>query len=270
MLWGGTFELDRVADRLISSGSMGLGTLEWKNLLWTTWWMFCSCGYLLVMHWLARGNRLNQAKVFNRVWRLPAAITIKYLLFDLLFFRIEGSSFGPVLAGPRTLAGAVVLGGLIMMYWSATGPSEAKLIGRLVRSWIVGLCVATVFLVVSMCIDQFFTNDRLSAGGLFADPERAEQVALSIFWSAFALGSVVAGFIWRAAPLWYFGLALFAMVLLKAVTIDLSQASTGYRILSFIGLGGLLLGTSVLYGKLSPKLLAHETAHPPDEAIKEV
>ena len=34
-------------------------------------------------------------------------------------------------------------------------------------------------------------------------------------------------------------------------------AATGYRILSFMGLGGLLLGTSVLYGKLSPRLLAN-------------
>ena len=50
-------------------------------------------------------------------------------------------------------------------------------------------------------------------------------------------------------------LALFAVTLLKVVTIDMSQVSTGYRILSFVGLGGLLLVTSVLYGKLSPVLL---------------
>jgi uncharacterized membrane protein len=35
----------------------------------------------------------------------------------------------------------------------------------------------------------------------------------------------------------------------------MSEISTGYRILSFLGLGLLMLGTSVLYGKLSPKLL---------------
>ena len=39
------------------------------------------------------------------------------------------------------------------------------------------------------------------------------------------------------------------------VTVNLGQVSTGYRILSFLGLGLLMLGTSVLYGKLSPKLL---------------
>jgi len=63
------------------------------------------------------------------------------------------------------------------------------------------------------------------------------------------------GFRVRQAPIRYFGLFLFALTLLKVVVIDLSAASTGYRILSFVGLGALLLGTSVLYGKVSPVLL---------------
>jgi uncharacterized membrane protein len=35
----------------------------------------------------------------------------------------------------------------------------------------------------------------------------------------------------------------------------MNQVQAGYRILSFIGLGALLMGTSVLYGKLGPRLL---------------
>ena len=42
---------------------------------------------------------------------------------------------------------------------------------------------------------------------------------------------------------------------LKVVFVDLAHAGQGYRVLSFLGLGLLLLGTSVLYGKLSPRLL---------------
>jgi uncharacterized membrane protein len=53
----------------------------------------------------------------------------------------------------------------------------------------------------------------------------------------------------------WFGLTLFGITLGKILLVDLGQVSTGYRILSFIGVGGLLLGTSVLYGKLSPRLL---------------
>src|SRR5439155_9442918 len=90
---------------------------------------------------------------------------------------------------------------------------------------------------------------------LFADPALAGQVALSIFWSAFAIGCVAVGFRCRAAGLRYFGLGLFAFTLLKVALVDLRQAEMGYRILSFFGLGGLLLITSVLYGKLSSSVL---------------
>jgi uncharacterized membrane protein len=41
----------------------------------------------------------------------------------------------------------------------------------------------------------------------------------------------------------------------KVVFVDLSQVGRGYRIISFMVLGLLLLGTSVLYGKLTPRLL---------------
>ena len=51
---------------------------------------------------------------------------------------------------------------------------------------------------------------------------------------------------------------LFAVTLLKVTAFDLSQVRFGYRILSFLGLGLLLLATSVLYGRLGPRLLRPE------------
>ena len=95
---------------------------------------------------------------------------------------------------------------------------------------------------------------------LFADSALAEQVALSIFFSLFAIGSVAGGFQMRIAGLRYFGLALFALTLVKVGIIDLRETTLGYRILSFMGLGGLLLFTSVLYGKLTPMLLREQGA----------
>ncbi len=51
------------------------------------------------------------------------------------------------------------------------------------------------------------------------------------------------------------GLGLLGLTLAKVVLVDLSGAGTGWRILSFVGLGLLLLGTSVLYGRFGPALL---------------
>jgi uncharacterized membrane protein len=39
----------------------------------------------------------------------------------------------------------------------------------------------------------------------------------------------------------------------KVVFVDMSNVQTGWRILSFMGSGGLLLLTSVLYGKVSKR-----------------
>ena len=71
---------------------------------------------------------------------------------------------------------------------------------------------------------------------------------------------VVIGFRTWIAGSRYFGLALLAIALGKVVLFDLQGAGRGYRILSFLGLGALLLMTSVVYGKLSPKLLATPSA----------
>ncbi len=100
--------------------------------------------------------------------------------------------------------------------------------------------------------------DRLIGSVLadqFADPIRMTQAALTVFWSVFAVGTVILGFRIRVAGLRHFGLGLFAATLFKVALIDLGEVRYGYRILSFLGLGLLLLATSVLYGRLSPRLL---------------
>ena len=89
---------------------------------------------------------------------------------------------------------------------------------------------------------------------------RAKHVLISAFWSVYAVACVALGFRLRAAGLRYFGLGLFAATAVKVMLVDLSEVQTGYRILSFLGLGLLLLGTSVLYGKLTPVLLGEDVA----------
>ena len=115
------------------------------------------------------------------------------------------------------------------------------------------MAVSVLLWVTSLEIDRAF--EHVMGSGVLTDPRRARQVALSVYWALFAAGSVAVGFKTRFAALRYFGLGLLAITLLKVVIVDLRQVSTGYRIFSFIGVGLLMLGTSVVYGKLSPRLL---------------
>jgi uncharacterized membrane protein len=178
---------------------------------------------------------------------------LKWIAVDTLAARLAE----PWISGLALYGGVAVLAGLIGIYLLTAKPVAGRLIPRRIPVLLISQCVAVLFWLGSVAIDQIFNSRHLGSGSLFGDPRRAEQVALSIFWAVFALISIGCGFGWRAAGLRYFGLALFAITLVKVVAIDLSQISSGYRILSFMGVGLLLLATSVVYGKVSPVLLGN-------------
>jgi uncharacterized membrane protein len=74
------------------------------------------------------------------------------------------------------------------------------------------------------------------------------QTALSIFWSVLALCTMAAATRLRVRVLWIVGASLMAVVVAKLVLVDLSNIGTVERIVSFIGVGLLML----LIGYLSP------------------
>jgi len=67
------------------------------------------------------------------------------------------------------------------------------------------------------------------------------QASLSIFWSVLALCSMVTATRARVRPLWLSGAGLMAIVVAKLFFIDLSNVGGIERIISFIGVGLLML-----------------------------
>ena len=117
----------------------------------------------------------------------------------------------------------------------------------LLRTACWGLVPLIFFWDVNVEIHHFFHP----TGTTWLDFPALEQVVYSVFWGLLAIALVVLGFMFKARLLRYGGLALFGLTLFKIVMVDGSYLSSGYRILSFLGVGALLLATSVLYGKLS-------------------
>ena len=74
------------------------------------------------------------------------------------------------------------------------------------------------------------------------------QSALSIFWGLVALTSMVAGTRRGRRFVWFAGAALLGVVLAKMFLVDLSRTGTIARIVSFIGVGVLML----IIGRFSP------------------
>jgi len=67
------------------------------------------------------------------------------------------------------------------------------------------------------------------------------QAALSIFWSILALCTMVTATRARVRPLWISGASLMAVVVIKLFFVDLSNVGGVERIVSFIGVGLLML-----------------------------
>jgi uncharacterized membrane protein len=73
------------------------------------------------------------------------------------------------------------------------------------------------------------------------------QFTYSAFFMLFGATLLTLGFWRRAAFLRWQALVLLAVSIGKVFTVDVSELSQGYRILSFLGLGALLLGVSFVY-----------------------
>jgi len=74
------------------------------------------------------------------------------------------------------------------------------------------------------------------------------QAAFSIFWSVLALCAMLSATRLRLRPLWLIGAGLMAVVVVKLFFIDLSNVGGIERIVSFIGVGVLML----VIGYVSP------------------
>jgi uncharacterized membrane protein len=222
---------------------------------------------MLAYGWaLVGADRIARSPVLMPAGLMLIALAAgKWLLIDTLGRWVTtghagGRGYRPVynpavILGAALLASALALLRLPLLRGSDRpgGGGDAL---RAIRSAGGFAAVLIVLWGVTMEVDRYF---EFTGGGpvpgMPAEGTRAKHVTLSIFWSLYAVACVALGFRLRVAGLRYFGLGLFAVTAAKVMLVDLSQVQTGYRILSFLGLGLLLLGTSVLYGKLSPVLL---------------
>jgi uncharacterized membrane protein len=92
---------------------------------------------------------------------------------------------------------------------------------------------------------------------LMHDYRMYAQFTYSAFFMAFGAILLSVGFWRRSAYLRWQALVLLAVAIGKVFLVDVSELSQGYRILSFIGLGALLLGVSFVYQRDLLNLRGH-------------
>jgi uncharacterized membrane protein len=209
------------ASQLVGFGCTALWAVAAMSLPWL--------GKLMGLHEESR-KELRTLATFA-----VALIGVKFIVLDSLIYALKFDPAQPsLILNAQMLIAAMLLGLLI---YSAR--STKHVVARNVARSVIFLLP---LVVGSIELSRIVGREKT-------------LMAFSVYWGLYAILSIGVGFAFRASVLRYAGLGLLGITLLKIVLVDLANAGTGWRILSFLGVGSILLATSVLYGKLSPVLL---------------
>jgi uncharacterized membrane protein len=118
-------------------------------------------------------------------------------------------------------------------------------------------------LVVLTGVHEIFTFFGVRATG---DAGLAESFSISAWLMLYAAVLLAAGFWKRTAFVRWQGLGLLVFTIAKVFLYDMHNLSSGYRILSILGLGALLMAVSFVYQKDWLKLREGDAAPASDEA----
>jgi len=107
-----------------------------------------------------------------------------------------------------------------------------------------------VYALIALSVEFW---DYFGRTGTRPDAALAQHLALSVLWTAYAMGLLFWGVQKKSAVLRWQSLVLFGLVVVKVFIYDLSFLERAYRILSFFVLGAVLLGVSFLYQRKSAR-----------------
>jgi uncharacterized membrane protein len=200
---------------------------------------WCVEATVLVWAGLSAGDRSV------RLWGcgLLALACAKALCVDL---PAGAGAFRPLL-NPRMLSGAAITASAYTCAWLLRNRQEGLSAEekRLPIGWIFA---ANAFTLAFGSADLW---DYVGQDG--------RQMALSIFWTIYALAAVSVGIWRRLRPLRLFAMGLLYFSIVKVFLYDLAGLEALYRIFSFFTLGVILLVVSLLYTRFESRLRADDS-----------
>jgi uncharacterized membrane protein len=113
--------------------------------------------------------------------------------------------------------------------------------------------VTLLYLASGLVVTPFESGEAVDSTLLSAHQQG--QMVLSVFWALAGVVVIVAGLQRDLHALRLAGLALLGMTVVKVFLFDLATLSSMYRVVSFIGLGLLLLAGAFVWQRLRPRAL---------------
>jgi uncharacterized membrane protein len=179
---------------------------------------------------------------------------------SLGFLALAGVQVVAVVAQPVSLVtgladpldAVVALGALTAAVLAAAGALEA--LHPRMRPALLGAAGVTVlYLASGLVVTPFESADAVDSALLSAHQQG--QMVLSVFWALVGVAVLVAGLQRDLHGLRLAGLALLGVTVTKVFLFDLATLSSMYRVVSFIGLGLLLLAGAFVWQRLRPQNL---------------
>jgi hypothetical protein len=221
-------------------------------------------GYVVTLLWLGESLLLV---VLAKAWahaamRVLAAIVLAVAAASLLLDWIVGTPrplavvanmhFATALVGAAVFAAVTVLS-----LRELPGPGAARSFPR--WTWLAGFASVAFSLTLLVAVSLEIHHYWFCGAGFFRDfcrgygqLERRSITAgfgLSAWWMLYGAALMAIGFVRRSAFLRWQALVLLALSVGKVFLNGVSLESQGYRVLSFLALGVLLLAVSFAYQK---------------------
>jgi uncharacterized membrane protein len=202
----------------------------------------------VILTWI--GFHLADYKLRLAGFLVATLLAIRLLFYDTLS-PVTDLGFA-VLLNERSatfLAGIIAIFAMAYLY----AQHREKLVGQ-EASRIAGLIIAANFLLIFLLtteLSHYFDlcYDREKVYQLQRDIHGQKELAISALWAAYSILLVTLGILRKYQPIRLLAILLFGVTILKVFLLDLSDLEKLYRIISFIGLGIILLAVSFMYQK---------------------
>jgi len=211
-------------------------------------------GHWLTIGWLVEGATLlwTSTRTRSQLLRVLAVLCLALGLFALL--TVDPTASTTPFFNARFGTHCVAIAVFAFVIWLAKGAPPEDHSHDHPFSWPV-MAAASVLLInglillaISREIHSFWWSLQWRGNyRLYHDYQIYAQFTYSAFFMLFGAALLAVGFWQRSAFLRWQALVLLALSIAKVFLVDITSLSEGYRIMSFLGLGALLLAVSFAY-----------------------
>jgi uncharacterized membrane protein len=265
-----------------------------QNMLSYTWCIFIfillNCeikdffAKRMLIHGISNSIDFTRSMILGLAWSLYSLPLIKNglhsknspilvcggaaIIFALILGLFKGFSFEPIASftfffNMRMFMFSIMIIALIVITgWLRENSSSYSVVNKYIKVLQVILSLLILYLLTIETRDLFAKEIYSLAGayGYYHSDGQVEllrnlkQLSLSGIWLLYSICLMIWGILKKTKPVRYVALSILAITIFKIFVIDLSFLNQLYRIISFIGLGVIMLLSSYYYQKYSKQI----------------